>query len=90
MSDIFKDRSFGGTLRDIRIENNLTMREMCKLCAMDVGNYSRLEASRLSPPRSKQAILKIVKNIKCDEFKKNWLVDAAYSFHLGALRERFK
>jgi transcriptional regulator with XRE-family HTH domain len=86
----FMDWSFGSELRRIRVHNKLTMREMCKRMGMDVGNYSKLESSRASPPRSKKAIMKIIKDLDTFEFQEERLIAAAFNFHLGSLRGKFE
>ena len=83
------DWSFGGTLRKIRIHNKLTMREMCRRCGMDVGNYSKLEAGKLAPPKSKKKIAALFKDLDVYEFQEQVLYAAAYNFHLGVLHAKF-
>lgn len=87
MSDIFRDMSFGGMLREARIKNNMTMRQACKISGIDVGNYSKLEASRFPPPNTKYKIVELCKKMKieCSDF----MIQQAYAFHLGALHEKF-
>lgn len=87
MSDIFRDMSFGGLLREARIKNKLTMRQACKIAEIDVGNYSKLEASRFPPPCSKEKIIELCKKIGIEHSE--FMLHQAYSFHLGALHEKF-
>jgi len=85
----FLDWTFSGLLRNIRIRNELTMRDMCKRCGMDIGNYSRLEANKYPPPKNKKSILKIIKGLYVSEHEKQMLLAASFTFHLGALMSRY-
>ncbi len=86
----FMDWSFGGTLRKIRIHNNLTMRAMCLRLGIDVGNYSKMEAGKLPPPKSRKKIAAIIKDLDVYEWQEQQLYAAAYNFHLGAFHESFE
>lgn len=85
----FMDWSFGGVLRKIRIQNELTMRDMCTRFKMDVGNYSKLESGKLPPPRSIKKIQKIIHGLDIETWQEQQLIMAAYNFHLGAFHATF-
>lgn len=86
----FMDWSFGGVLRKIRIHNNLTMRDMCRRVGIDVGNYSKLEAGKLSPPNSRRKIKTLLKDLDVYEWQEQQLYAASYNFHLGVLHAKFE
>ncbi len=86
----FMDWSFGGILRRIRISEEMTLREFAQKIEMDVGNYSKLENSRLAPPRSKKKIERICAELRLPDLHKDFLMAAAYNFHLGKLQKRFE
>jgi transcriptional regulator with XRE-family HTH domain len=87
MSDIFRDMSFGGVLRSMRVEAGITLRKASELVGMDAGNYSKLETSKLLPPHSRQSIDYICGKlgIEATEF----LIGQAFAFHLGVLHSEF-
>lgn len=87
MSDIFRDMSFGGLLRSMRVEAGITLRKASEMVFMDAGNYSKLETSKLAPPHSREAIVRICNDlgIEASEF----LIGQAFAFHLGKLHESF-
>lgn len=87
MSDIFRDYSFGGWLREFRIKRKLTLRAASKLMKMDVGNYSKLETSRLPPPKTIRRLLKIVEPLDLYTSEIEMLKIAAFNYHLGKLRK---
>lgn len=89
MSDIFADYSFGGWLRTFRIKRELSMRDVSKIFGMDVGNYSRLEASKFPPPNSRSKIDQIAKDMNMEKHERELLISAAFSYHLGKLRAQW-
>lgn len=90
MSDVLRDYSFGGWLRSFRIKRNLTMRATAKLLKMDIGNYSRLEASRVSPPRSFKNLKRLTDPLGLTDKEFSMLVFTAYNFYLGKLHETWR
>ena len=48
--------TFGEFFKEKRLERKLSIREMCSLYGYDSGNISRLERSRLPPPRSQKKL----------------------------------
>lgn len=43
-------KKFGSLLNDLRSENNLSIREICKLVGYDPSNWSKIERGLISPP----------------------------------------
>jgi len=91
MSDIGRDYRFGGWLRHLRLEAGKTLRQACESAGINAGNYSKLERSQLSPPDSREKVEAFLSKLDfvC-EADYEFLVDIAFSFHSGALFERFK
>jgi transcriptional regulator with XRE-family HTH domain len=90
VSDITKDYSFGGWLRAFRLKREITLRDMCRIIGWDAGNYSKLERSELSPPRTKNDIERIVAPLKLEQSEFEMLLSTAFSFHVGQLRKNFE
>jgi len=89
MSDIFRDYSFGGWLRNLRCEKELTLRKAAQRLKCDVGNLSKLERSELDPPRSAKRVLEICKAYGLNETAQEILMSTAYQHHLGKLKQEF-
>ncbi len=85
----FLDWSFGGLLRRYRTQKKITLREFCKSIGVDAGNYSKLESSKLSPPKSIQGIEFYVTLLDLNSIQRESLLVAAYNFHIGELKKRF-
>lgn len=90
MSDIFKDWSFGGQLRDKRIKEGYTLREYAKLIGSDPGNLSKLERSELDPPTSRENFEAVVKPLDLEFSEAAFMMSACFNFHLAKLRARFE
>ena len=43
-------KKFGSLLNNLRSENNLSIREICKLVSYDPSNWSKIERGLISPP----------------------------------------
>jgi transcriptional regulator with XRE-family HTH domain len=89
MSDIFRDWSFGGQLRDMRLSRGIAMREMARMLKMDCGNYSKIEMSKLPPPPSKTKILALTKLLNPKPVEIELMLVAAYNFHQGRMFDKF-
>ncbi len=88
MGDITRDYSFGGWIREWRIESRFTLREAAHLLEMDFGNLSKMERSELDPPMDPSKIFRICEVYgKKDSFE--FIKSIAFSFHVGKLKERF-
>ncbi len=90
MSDITRDYSFGGWLKEFRCRKGITLREAARILPMDSGNLSKLERGLLDPPKSAYGIKKICDDLGFGEFEYEMLLSTAWSFHVGKLKERFK
>jgi transcriptional regulator with XRE-family HTH domain len=90
MSDITRDYSFGGWLRNLRVEKNLTLRAAAAKLGMDAGNLSKLERSELAPPCASVTIKRICKKLGFSEAAFNILRSTAYQHHLSALKTEFE
>jgi transcriptional regulator with XRE-family HTH domain len=90
VSDIFRDYSFGGQLREIRVARSETLRSFAKRTGLDPGNYSALESGRLPPPRNKKKCKELLQKLEVPEDKVNWLIGLAFNFHLGKLHGEWK
>lgn len=89
MSDIHRDYSFGGQLREVRMSREETLRDFATRIGIDAGNYSKLENSRLSPPSTKAECKKLLEKLEVPKKKWPWLLGQAYEHHLGRLREKW-
>jgi transcriptional regulator with XRE-family HTH domain len=89
MSDITRDYSFGGWLRSMRVQRDLTLRQAAKLLKLDPGNLSKLERSELSPPKSVKRIREICRVLNFQEGE-SILVSTAYQHHLSELKKDFE
>ena len=89
MSDIFRDWSFGGQIKALRIKRKITLREFCRRNGFDCGNYSKIEMSRMVPPNAKDKIMALTKPLKPSQAELEMLCIAAYAFHQGRLFDKF-
>lgn len=90
MSDIFRDYSFGGQLREARIGRGESLRSFATRIGTDSGNYSKLEGGRLSPPPTFKKCKEMLVKLEIPEDKHRWMIGQAYEHHLGRLREKWK
>lgn len=90
MSDITKDYSFGGWLKQFRSKKGLSMRKASIIAGWDCGNFSKLERGILPPPRTYAGVKDMCDLFGFGELELEMLVSTAYSFHLGKFQERFK
>lgn len=89
MSDITRDFSFGGIIRDLRIERKLTLREAAKRLGMDPGNLSKLERSELDPPRRAGRIKELCRKLGFPKAEP-LLKSLAYQHYVAALKKEFE
>jgi transcriptional regulator with XRE-family HTH domain len=47
-------KSFGEFIKELRIRNEITLREFCRKANVDPSNWSKVERGKLPPPRSKE------------------------------------
>jgi len=49
-------QKFGKLLKNLRIERNLSLREICKLVGYDPSNWSKIERGIISPPSDERIL----------------------------------
>ncbi len=76
--------TFGKFVRDSRIKNALTLREFCRITNIDPSNWSKIERSISSPPKSKQVLQEIAKILNLSENSEDYniLFDLAAISHI--------
>lgn len=88
MSDITRDYSFGGWLRELRVKRGITLRHAAMLLDTDPGNLSKLERSELDPPRSAAKIREMCMNLGIMT-STDLMLSTAYQHHLAKLKAEF-
>ncbi len=51
-------QQFGKLLNKLRVQKELTLREVCKLANYDPSNWSKIERGKLSPPSNQKVLRK--------------------------------
>jgi transcriptional regulator with XRE-family HTH domain len=88
MSDIFRDYSFGGWLREFRREGKFTLRSVALQLNCDFGNLSKMERSEFPPPKSAKKIEEIAIAYRRKE-SAEFLKSIAFQHHLAVLKKEF-
>ena len=57
-------KKFGALLGKLRTENNLSIREICKLVSYDPSNWSKIERGLISPPSEEKTLKLWAKALK--------------------------
>ncbi len=57
-------KKFGSLLNELRTENNLSIREICKLVSYDPSNWSKIERGLISPPSDDKTLKLWTKALK--------------------------
>lgn len=57
-------KKFGSLLNKLRTENNLSIREICKLVSYDPSNWSKIERGLISPPSDDKTLKLWTKALK--------------------------
>jgi transcriptional regulator with XRE-family HTH domain len=65
--------SFGAYFKELRTQKGRTLRAFCKANGLDPGNISRLERGKISPPESKENLLKYAKALGLKNGSKEWI-----------------
>jgi len=75
-----KTVSFGDFIRQKRLHNGLTLRIFCNRFGFDTAYVSRLENSKLLPPKNKEKLTAIAEALRIEEGSKGWVrfFDLAY------------
>lgn len=59
-------QKFGKHLKKLRINKELSLREICKLVNYDPSNWSKIERGRISPPSDDKILTKWAKTLGLD------------------------
>lgn len=70
-------KKFGSLLNDLRTENNLSIREVCKLVSYDPSNWSKIERGLISPPSDDKTLKLWAKMLKVTSDKIQEFIDDA-------------
>lgn len=54
-------QKFGELLKNLRIERNLSLREICKLANYDPSNWSKIERGKMPSPSDEKTLMKWAK-----------------------------
>ncbi len=54
-------KKFGQTLKNLRIQRELSLRNVCKLAGYDPSNWSKIERGKISPPSDEKILRKWAK-----------------------------
>ena len=65
--------SFGDHLRQLRVGQEITLRQFCSDNDIDPGNLSRIERGRLSPPSNHQTLVRWAKALGLREASPQWI-----------------
>ncbi len=75
MSKNFK--KFGFLLNKVRTENNLSIREVCKMVNYDPSNWSKIERGLISPPSDEGTLKSWAKEMKIQKENIHDFIDSA-------------
>ncbi|MFH2105390.1 MAG: helix-turn-helix transcriptional regulator [Parcubacteria group bacterium] len=68
---IKNSKSFGKILKKLRIEQNLSLREICQKVNYDASNWSKIERGVLAPPTDKKVLAKWAKVLGLENHSQN-------------------
>lgn len=76
--------TFGEFIKQVRLQNKITLREFCRRAAIDPSNWSKIERGMLPPPKSKTLLEEIAKILKIQKNSEEWytLMDLAAITHI--------
>lgn len=76
--------TFGEFIKQLRLQNRITLREFCRLAGIDPSNWSKIERGMLPPPKSKMLLEEIAKILKVKKNSDAWytLMDLAAITHI--------
>ena len=71
--------TFGEFTKDLRLNNQLTLREFCRITKLDPSNWSKIERGVFQPPKSKVILNEIAKVLNLEKGTEDWytLMDLA-------------
>ncbi|MCK9275031.1 MAG: helix-turn-helix domain-containing protein [Syntrophales bacterium] len=64
--------TFGEYFKQKRIENNITLREFCRVNGFDPGNISKIERGLFPPPQLKETLEKYARALNIQEGTDDW------------------
>ena len=67
--------SFGGFIKNLRLENNLTLTQLAAKLDLDSANLSKIENGKRDFDEKRLVLLAIAFNIEIDELKKEYYAD---------------
>ena len=67
-------QTFGNFFKQKRIERGLTLREFCRVNEMDPGNISKIERGLLSPPQTREILIRYAAALGIKEGTDDWLL----------------
>lgn len=70
-------KKFGKKLKNLRIENGMTLREITKKVGYDSSNWSKIERGLLSPPSDEKTLSKWAKALDLSEKQARQFIDEA-------------
>ncbi|NCT54704.1 helix-turn-helix domain-containing protein [Candidatus Falkowbacteria bacterium] len=70
-------KKFGSLLNKLRTQNNLSIREICKLVSYDPSNWSKIERALISPPSDDKTLKLWAKILKVKSEKVQEFMDDA-------------
>ncbi len=70
-------QKFGETLKNLRTERHLSLREVCKLVNYDPSNWSKIERGRLSPPTDEKILASWAKALGLNKKEFQQFIDEA-------------
>lgn len=65
-------KKFGADLKHLRIEKELSLREVCKLANYDPSNWSKIERGVISPPSEEKTLRKWAKTLGLSQKSKKF------------------
>lgn len=63
---------FGKLLKDLRMSQNLSLREICKLIDYDASNWSKIERGMISPPSDQEILVNWAKSLGLKQDQKEF------------------
>ncbi len=70
-------KKFGRKLKEIRIKNDMTLREVSKKTSYDSSNWSKIERGLLCPPSNEKTLNKWANTLNLSEKEKKEFIDEA-------------
>lgn len=77
-------KTFGELTKELRINNDFTLRQFCRKLSLDPSNWSKVERNLIPPPKSNVVVESIAKAFKLDTNSEDYklLFDLAAISHI--------